>query len=70
LRRSSAENHRCWKQTIGANPKGFAPILFLPQYSERYSVQRRMMSVALMPPKPKEFDRATSKLWAMAWLGT
>jgi hypothetical protein len=29
---------------------------------ESYSVQRRRMSVALMPPKPKEFDRATSKL--------
>jgi hypothetical protein len=27
-----------------------------------YSVQRRMMSVALMPPNPNEFDSATSKL--------
>jgi hypothetical protein len=35
-----------------------------------YSVQRRIMSEALMPPKPKEFDRAMSKLWAMALLGT
>ena len=41
--------------------------------SRRYKAlycQRRMISVALMPPKPKEFDRPMSKLWAMALLGT
>jgi hypothetical protein len=35
-----------------------------------HSVQRRRISVALMPPKPKEFDSPISKLWAMALLGT
>ncbi len=35
-----------------------------------YSVQRRMMRVALMPPKPKEFERPMSKLCGTALLGT
>jgi len=35
-----------------------------------YSVHRFRISVALMPPKPNEFDKAISKLWAMALLGT
>ena len=32
--------------------------------SRSYSFQRRMISVALMPPKPNELDRAISKLWS------
>jgi hypothetical protein len=35
-----------------------------------YSVHRRIISDALIPPNPKEFDSATSKLWAMALFGT
>ncbi len=35
-----------------------------------YSVQRRITRLALMPPNPKEFDRATSKLCGIALLGT
>ena len=35
-----------------------------------HSAHRRMISVALMPPNPNEFDSATSKLCATALLGT
>jgi len=41
--------------------------------SRRYKAlycQRRMMSVALMPPKPKELERPMSNLCAMALFGT
>ena len=57
------------KMRTAQTPPGFALSLFL-NIASSYSVQRRMMSVALMPPKPKEFDRPMSKLWAMALLGT
>jgi hypothetical protein len=35
-----------------------------------YSVQRRMISEALMPPKPNEFDSATSIFASIALLAT
>ena len=48
-----------------------------PRYSRlgsrRYKAlycQRRMMSVALMPPNPNEFERPMSNVCAMALLGT
>ena len=50
-------------------PRPLSYSLLATPYSLPYS-HRRMMSVALMPPKPKEFERPTSNLWAMALLGT
>jgi len=35
-----------------------------------YSVHLRMISVALIPPNPNEFDNATSKLCGTATFGT
>ena len=62
-----------WMYTIekqtARTPVGFA-LICLRATPLSYSFQRRMMRVALMPPKPKELDRATSKLWWMALLGT
>ncbi len=43
---------------------------FVASVRSGYSVQRRITSEALMPPKPKEFDSATSKLASIARLGT
>jgi hypothetical protein len=43
---------------------------FLLAVPNSYSVQRRMINVALMPPNPNEFERPMSKLCGMDLLGT
>jgi len=45
-------------------------VLLSVSSEKNYSVQRRRARVALMPPKPKLLERAMSKLWETALLGT
>ena len=52
-----------------AQPARWGPRLGSQRCEALYS-QRRMMSVALMPPKPKELERPMSNLCAMALFGT
>ena len=69
--------------TAGCHPNEHSPLVGGPGWeagatkrslgSRRYKAlycQRRMMSVALMPPKPKELERPMSNLCAMALFGT
>jgi hypothetical protein len=59
------------------NPQGCAPLHSYSSITTTakswklfYSVHRRMISVALIPPNPNEFESATSKLCATALFGT
>lgn len=51
------------------SPRRMSVLLSIPS-EKNYSVQRRRARVALMPPKPKLLERAMSKQWETALLGT